>query len=358
MMTATVREDALIFSPGEPIRLSNTALKNYMTCPRLFYYRQALFLPAPGQAAMASGLLIHRLLEWFNTTYQPDNPAWGYQASRLQQQIERVFSPLESMTGDDERRAHLKNCGLQDTDWDLIGPMGPLGWISFAEDAAAAVRDMADQGYFSRFGQPRQIHAEVKFNMPVLAWSMPDHPVILSGSLDALIQDEAGGWHIVDYKRYGNGTFNTKPETCRAQFLTRLLTPLAEGAGFEERLHPVYPVDYQLPLYCLAFEQSESLASYRAAGPLTTLGIQLVRPPVAGKTAQGSMDLTVDAETMVAAMPALMAEIRDRLVLPIGEATHFSALPGLGCARCAYAGICEGPAMAGLDDGNDAEVAA
>ncbi|MGE0200811.1 MAG: PD-(D/E)XK nuclease family protein [Candidatus Melainabacteria bacterium] len=339
---------APVFPPGDTLRLSNAALKNYMICPRLFYYRQVLFLPPPGQPALSLGLLVHRLLEWLNTTYEPGNPELGYHAARLQQQIERIFVPLETLADDPARQAHVVACGLKEADWKLMAPLGPLGWAAFAEETLAAVSDMAARGYFARYGQPRQIVAEAGFEMPAPFWSTQDHPVVLSGYIDALIQDEAGHWHIVDYKRFGSGVFATKPETCRAQFLTRLLTPLQDTAGFDERLNSAYPVDYQLPLYWLAFQQSDTLAAFRAGGPLRDLSIQLIRPAFASNPDQGAIELSVEASVLADAMPALTEEIRERIIQPLGQATHFAIRPGPACARCAYAAICEGPAMAGL----------
>ena len=77
-----------------------SAIKNYLACPRRYYYQNILGLDVPTSPRTLLGLVLHRVLEGFHRRYPslagvPVEEAWAF----LQELLTRAFTEAEAVLG-------------------------------------------------------------------------------------------------------------------------------------------------------------------------------------------------------------------------------------------------------------------
>ncbi len=326
-----------VYPADHVLNISPTAITNYMKCPRQYYYKHVLRLPEEGTQAASLGVLVHRVMEMFNRQAEPGQ----YQVERLREFAEALFL-FETDP------ARFQAAGYGERERYELAQMSPLKRDALRTMLLGAVTDLAAKGYFDRYGTLKAVHAERAMENVTI-------PGIercqFKGKLDAVIQLADGSWEVVDYKTYGPGKYRAKWETCEQNF-AETLTPLPDDAAlshaerFAAKMNPVYPIDYQLPLYYWACEQDPVYQ-----GRLAGIALQLVRPAFPDNPEQGSIRLRLESEEIARHQAQLVEDIQRYVVSPILENEHFAATPVAGaCAYCAYASICD-EGQAAMEEG-------
>jgi superfamily I DNA/RNA helicase len=320
-------KDAPVLPAGvEPLILSPSGIKTFMTCPRQFYYSRLLRLPQERSPAATIGELIHSLMERFNRSYQPGN----YTAERLSGLARELFALAHD-------RDKLEAAGYSERDWLRVDSLNELTLMEARQRFQASVEDLERKGFFVRYQTVKAIEAEV----PLPRLNTAELPGCqIQGTADALMQFEDGSWEILDYKTYFR-RFPASPARCQSHFENFALAALPDGPDisiserFSVKLHPDYPADYQLPLYFLAFNEDP-----RFRGRLRGAAIQLIRPQAPDKPEQGSIRLELTAQAIMESAPQLLADLQRYVVEPIQNSTSL-AINLDSCEYCPYTAVCQ-----------------
>ncbi len=316
-----------LFAPDEMLTLSASSLKTYMQCLRQFYYKHLLRLPQPSSEAATLGTLIHRVMEVFNRQAKPG----AYTAEALQAVVHQLF---QFASCPDEFNA----AGFKEQDAVVLSKMTPLALFQLRQRLMASIEDLAEKGYFDRYGTMRRVEPERALENVTLPGL---ERVRFRGSLDAAIELADGSVEILDYKTFRNA-YRTGLDKCEAHFQD-ILIPLPDEQSlshqerFKSRLSSTYPTDYQLPLYYLACLQAPELSA-----KLRAVVLQLIRPAFPENPYQGSIRLAIAGECIEACATQLIDELRRFIIEPILTSERFLPNPDRrACSQCAYYGICE-----------------
>lgn len=273
-----------------------SAIKNYLACPRRYYYQNILGLDVPTSPRTLLGLVLHRVLEGFHRRYPslagvPVEEAWAF----LQELLTRAFTEAEVVLG-----------------------RGLLAAL-FRQEAAAICRAYLDR---ELAGWEEGCLARVEETLDFRFGGYR-----LRGRLDRLDQLPDGGWEIIDYK---TGKDRTEGQRKR-EFLPR------EGEG---------PQDMQLIIYCLGARKRDL--------PLARLTWYQLRELLTGGRVERSLTL---GEGKQALTPAELAEAEEilRAILAEMEAGEYPPAPREErvCRHCPFKFPCPGPGLeeeGGQDD--------
>lgn len=316
-----------LFEPDETLYLSASHLKTWMTCPRQFFYKHLLKLHAGDSPEATLGSLIHKLFEVFNRQ-AGDEP---YTAGRLRTLACKMFETMDDAEA-------FSEAGFDPTDLRRLHGLGPLARHDLRQRLLQSIEDLEAQGYFRRYGEVKSIQPERE----LLGVSVPGiENCQFKMALDAVMELPDGRWEIIDYKTYRNAYGHTAVATCESNF-KKTLEPLPEDAlshreRFRSKLSPVYPQDYQLPLYYLA---SRQLPEYQ--GRLRGVAMQIVRPAIPDPPGQGAIRLELTAEEIEAQADQLTHDINRYLIQPLRGSTVFYTNPDpTACRQCGFFDICE-----------------
>lgn len=321
-------------SQGSTLVLSPSALTTWMRCPRQYFYKHVLWLRAEPNEAAHLGTLMHAVFEAFHRGL----PSTGHHPGPLVTLIDKLADDTLTDAAFAETFCVSSRRPLQA--WQALGKLQRL---SFVEQFYDAVNDLVNHGYFEL--DVIEALSEFRFEettLPGLAGMR------FKGTVDALLLDRAGGWHLLDYKRYGPGRFATKPDRARVSY-AHCLEPLPPDATSHlERFASTdsRPRDYQLVLYSWL---AESHAELMARGPLVEVALQLVRPQLADRPENGAIKLPLPLETLQARRHALADDIQRYLINPLlaahqGEAPFETVSQPDICKRCDFNTICPGAA--------------
>jgi hypothetical protein len=324
-----------LFSEDEILTLSPSSLSTFIQCPRRFFYQSKLYLPSETSEGASMGILVHGLMEIFNTAFDPAN----HKLERLLSLTETLFS---ATSAEDLLQAEpsLKNQIKSLADMlDRLGQMDPLSRFELQNRVVSAFQDLERKGYFA---QPVQaIRAEETFSFP-----LPNFPRChLKGRMDTLLQRSDGTWEIVDYKFYGPNQFNLKdPNSPKlTERLLSALKPLPEGEiSHKERFKTTAsaPRDAQLPIYFLATQEAETFQEIR--GSVNAVVLQIIRPPFPENPAQGSIAISVSPDQLEAGLDQWQSDFKTYVAQAILESTDLAPNPGQQCRSCTYLAVCEG----------------
>ena len=244
-----------------------SAIKNYLACPRRYYYQNILGLDVPTSPRTLLGLVLHRVLEGFHRRYPslagvPVEEAWAF----LQELLTRAFTEAEAVLG-----------------------RGLLAAL-FRQEAAAICRAYLDR---ELAGWEEGCLARVEETLDFRFGGYR-----LRGRLDRLDQLPDGGWEIIDYK---TGKDRTEGQRKR-EFLPR------EGEG---------PQDMQLIIYCLGARKRDL--------PLARLTWYQLRELLTGGRVERSLTL---GEGKQALTPAELAEAEEILRAILAEMEAGEYPPG------------------------------
>ncbi|MCC5822075.1 MAG: ATP-dependent helicase [Phycisphaerales bacterium] len=160
-----------VFPPIDgPMRLSYSAISQYLKCPRCYYIDSVLEMPQESSDAMSLGTTIHSVLQSFGNAWsEADNE--GRQAP-----------------GWDELEAETRRRFMQD-------------WPRHTEfDPEQLERAVAMSRIFFEQLHPQNahiLHVEQKFEMP---FEVDGVVHTITGKIDRIDQDPGGGCRLIDYK--------------------------------------------------------------------------------------------------------------------------------------------------------------
>jgi superfamily I DNA/RNA helicase len=316
-----------LFAMAETLNISASSIKTYMQCPRQFYYKHLLGLPQPSHEAAVLGTLIHRVMEVFNR--QAGNAP--YSAQSLEAIAERLF-------WFDEDLEAFYAAGFEDNDLLTLRKMSPLALFQLRQRLLASIADLADKGYFDRYGSLRRVYPERALEGVTLSGL---ERVRFRGKMDAVIELADGTCEILDYKTF-RSAYGAKLDTCDKHFL-ETLAPLPDdeevthGKRFAGKMNPNYPTDYQLPLYYLACRQDAEFGD-----KLRAVALQIIRPAFPENPHQGSIRLEIPGTLIESKQQQLVEELNRFIISPILDSVTFEPNPSrANCSGCAYYGICE-----------------
>lgn len=326
---------APLFSEDEILTMSPSSLSTFIQCPRRFFYQSRLYLPSETSEGASMGILVHGLMEIFNSAFEPTNHT-----------LERLLGITETLFSATSLEEFLQAEPLPESQTkpladmlDRLGQMDPLSRFELQSRIVSAFQDLERKGYFA---QPVQaVRAEQTFSFP-----LPNFPRChLKGRMDTLLQRQDGTWEIVDYKFYGPNQFNLKdPNNPKlTERLLSALKPLPEGnLSHKERFKtsPSAPRDAQLPIYFLATQEAEALQDIR--GSVSAVALQIIRPPFPENPAQGSIGISIPSDQLEAGLEQWQADFKAYVAQAILESTHLAPNPGQQCRSCTFLAICEG----------------
>ena len=241
--------------------------------------------------------------------------------------------------------------GFDEHDQLTLSKMSPLALSQLRHRLLASIEDLAQKGYFDRYGTLRRVYPERALEGVTLPGL---ERVRFRGTMDAVIELADGSVEILDYKTF-RSAYGKGLETCEQHFQDTL-APLPDGdevthtQRFAVRLNPAYPTDYQLPLYYLACRQDPE-----GGQKLRAVALQLIRPVFPDNPHQGSIRLALSGEQIEAHEAQLLEELQRFIIDPVLESEGFAPNPSrLACASCAYYSICETVDEASLSEEGDA----
>ena len=326
-----------IYSASEQITLSPTALKNYIACPRKFYYRHVLNLKESESHSASVGLLIHRLMEVFNTGFGQK----PYTQQRLKALAANLFDTPAT------ERESLLGEGFKDSDFTMLDALTPVEHDDLRSDVLASIEDLIAKGYFTYTQDAQQILSEVELPKDTIEGI---ERVLWKGKIDALIEHENGQWDVIDYKHYNARRFASGTTHAQNKFSQNLFAPLlSDTPTHEKKFAPKKEYEYQLPLYYLALNQQ---ALYQ--NKLGKLVLQIIRPEFPGKPEQGAIPLSMDVSdnnTMTEVSARVREDIRTHITQPLLSAQQFETVSGRQCTYCSYQLVCDASTTADDETG-------
>lgn len=368
----------------QPLQLSASSLHRWLTCPRQYFYENRLRVQRPLETGPDFGNWIHQVFaEWMHRySLAPDPTAHFSSNALLAVGMEALHTPTDAWAY---------------SPWGIVQRQTPLTLLDWQTQWQACVRDLTTQGFFAR--RPLCMLPEHGISLELtppdtLLPALQDALAALSisgvrvtGRIDALWAfDTSQGivWWVLDLKTSAATHTSQKSETRQAHLAAALeplpVLPLSDidalpvldraalqtGSALALR-------QYQLPFYALAVWQDARLQAAMASAiekalpatttpsPLTppvleTLALQYVRTPADSKGI-GSIQVALPVERLQQAMPGLLTDLWQHVVLPIAQSDEQSAaraaqsldafpvMPGKACDLCAFALACEGPSL-------------
>lgn len=330
-----------LFSPSDVLNISASAIKTYMSCPRQFYYQNLLGLRTPQNQSAAMGTMIHRIMEVFNTHTPPHEAT----AERLRALTLQWFEAGDSDTVADSDA--FLNAGFTQKDAQQIASINPLTRVTWRQRLLDSIDDLEKKGYFQRYQGSLKIEAEKRLSDIQLEGL---DRCRFKGTLDALIQLHDGSWELLDYKTF-HTAYGTSLDRCELNFRSTLdplpdEDDLSHAERFAEKLHPVYPKDYQLPLYYLACNNDPAYQRN-----IRSVALQLIRPTFPDKPEQGSIRLELSRDELEAAKTQLIEDLRRFIIEPILDSKTFRPnAQSSTCGYCGYFNICESAQTSGDEE--------
>jgi len=366
----------------QPLQLSASSVNRWLTCPRQYFYENRLRVQRPLETGPDFGNWVHQVFaEWMHRySLAPDPISHFAPPALLAVGMEALHTPTDAWAY---------------SPWGIVQRQTPLTLLDWQTQWQACVRDLTTQGFFAR--RPLCMLPEYGISLeltppdtllPALQHAfaaLSISGVRVTGRIDALWAfDTPQGivWWVLDLKTSAATHTSQKSETRQAH-LAAALEPLPVLPPSDNDALPVLDRaalqtgsalalrQYQLPFYALAVWQDARLQAAMASAidkvlpkitpsPLTppvleTLALQYVRTPADSKGI-GSIQVALPVERLQQALPGLLADLWQHVVLPIAQAdatsqtlSAFPVMPGKACDLCVFALACEGPSLATED---------
>lgn len=301
-----------ILDENEVLYLSPSAISNFLSCPRKYYYKNLLNLKETGTFSANYGTIVHAVMEVFNKhhlkQYTPEN-------------LKRLSEILFTAKIDPE--AAIK-AGFEKY-IDLIDATDELDLEEMKENFFEAIENMHENGFFEH--PPDEVLAEKSFK-----FCLDELPnVVFDGKIDAICKKN-GEYEIIDYK-----TGKNKNKTLGyylSDYGVNFQGDFRQNAGvFNEKYIKEY--DYQIPLYYLACQNSEELSQFK--DKVKTLALKYIRP----SDKDGYNEDVISAEAIDAQKEKLICNLKETVIEKIKAELEFSkALDEWRCASCSFAFLC------------------
>ncbi len=238
----TLETDAL--SPHEPLILSHSRLRDYLSCPRRYLYAHVLKLEMGSGPSLLKGSLLHEVLRQFHDT-RPSLDDFPKEDARilmdriLHEKWTGVPAGSEDPPGMPEGRP---STAYQDL------PPTALERESLIRSATRALQSYLDAEY-ERTPRGRAICLEKKFRTRI-------EGIQISGRIDRIDLLPDGGIQIIDYKS-GRASFSVSAKPRRGR--SRAETVIKEGFINIARKENHDLSDFQSIIYVLACRQDPEL---------------------------------------------------------------------------------------------------
>ncbi len=340
-----------LYNTDDILRLSPSSLNTYIKCPRQFYYKSILRLPEDDSSAASIGSLVHTMLENVNKHVNEESL---YTSDRIINECNHFFDALTSTV----KQTELINTEqYKPHDFENVLRLSKLDQHQLKDKLLRSFEDLANKGYFDRYGALPTILPEIKLNEFEVEGV---DRTVFHGRVDAVIQKQnSTGWDAIDYKHYGEGKFSTKPDTCQSNFV-KILNPLPDDAETHEdaffkfmNSDASYPYDYQLPLYALGLSSPSNAGVVN--GTLNQVMLQLVRPELEKTPSNGSIALTLSVHDILEKQGQLAHDINTWISKPLLAASDLKGIPDdTKCGYCSFSGICPDAFEVSDSDSGDA----
>jgi DNA helicase-2/ATP-dependent DNA helicase PcrA len=307
-----------VIPDGEKLKLSPSAISNFLKCPKQYYYKNLLGIKESGTFAANYGNIVHSVMEVFSKTCLDK-----YNKESLIMLSEVLFNAKNNA------ETALQK-GFKQHHIELVIATDELKLTEMKDSFFDAVEELGSEGFFQEI--PDKILTEKSFSFEMKELD----GVVFDGRIDAIFVKD-GHYKLVDYK-----TGRTKDLS-----LEKLIA-FVNKSGKEPPDMGTYlqSYDYQIPIYHFACQNAESLQDIK--GKVSELALQYVRPVLD----DGCIKDAVQADIIEEKTSLIVDNLKETVVSKIKEETAFCSLPEyIKCQRCSFAFLCNQDE--GVQDGDD-----
>ncbi len=293
--------------------LSVSGIKDFLQCPRKFYYGRLLELKGEDPFYISYGNIVHSIFENFLSKHLDE-----FSKETLKNLGLTLFNSVN------DKQAAL-NAGFDINSTEQIEALSLLSLEEMKKDFLEAVDNVEKTGFFEK--QPINAGCEKNFK-----FKMQEFPnIIFNGKIDAIIK-YSDGIKLIDYK-----TGKSKKELGK-EILPAISKNFFDDEGNlkEEELDKAKAAfEYQIPLYCFACENDNSLSNYK---DVNKLGYQYIHN---NKKSKNSDIDFIDKEIISQNKDQIINNLKTFVIDKMYEKTFFEATPSNNCKNCNFMDICE-----------------
>lgn len=309
-----------VISDSDILKLNPSAISTFQQCKRKYYYKNLLNLKEDSTFAASYGNIVHAVFEVLNRRF-------------LDSYNKETALALSKVLFDTENEENTENiekaqrAGFKQTDIELVKATDALSLKEMKENFEAAIEDFNMMGYFDN--PPKKAVCEKSFS-----FTLPQLPnVVFDGRIDAIITDSEGKNTVIDYKT-GKNKINSL-DYAVSEYGVNFKSKTGKDPANVETLQNNY--DYQIPIYYLACQNSESLSGYK--DNISKLGLLYIRPE---SKHDGCDDDFVPAEKIEFYKDKIIQNLKETVIDKIVNETEFKAQKSFNCEYCTYKFLCDG----------------
>ena len=293
------KQEEAVIGKDENLMLSYSAISNYSSCPRKYFYKNLLGIKEKGTFSANYGNALHAVMEVFNNSY-------------LKNYTKDSLTKLATILFDSKNdpQAALEK-GFKKQIIELIEATDELSITEMRANFIEAAQNLEENGFFDEV--PLNVTTEKSFSFELENIEKTK----FEGRIDAISQTSCG-YEIIDYKSGKNK---------KKKLAAILNESMIESKDF----------DYQIPMYYLACQNSNELKEFK--DKISKLGLNYIRPPFKDNGFERDMVDTVMVESIE---KQIKESLKTNVVEKIREEVKFSQLNSKwDCEKCAFANLCD-----------------
>lgn len=299
-----------VIKNDDTLKLSATAISDFQTCPRKFYFADLLGLKKTGTFAANYGIIVHTIMENFNKNF-----LHSYSSKTLINLTNILFNSANNPQAAIEY-------GFDKKDIDLIAATDLLSLSEMQQNFLSAIEELDKNGFFNKI--PNKILSEQRFSFSIK--EIPN--VIFDGRIDAIYRF-GDQYKIVDFK-----TGRTKGQLSYyiSENGVNFKTPKGAPSNVEQKQAEY---QYQIPIYFLASQNAENLKNYN----INSFELLYIRPKnKKGGFQQDSINIA-ELETFKS---KIIENLNETIITKIRNCKYFEPnYNEYNCANCAFKSLCK-----------------
>lgn len=306
-------ESAKVIGEDEELKLSPSAAKTFLKCPKKYYFKNLLNLKEPSVFAANYGNIVHSIMEVFYEKY----------FEKYSKETVLVLKDILFRSKEEPQTA--LDAGFSELSVELIKASDPLALAEMEQNFEDAVAEMDKNGWFCK--KPASVATEKSFK-----FRHPDLPnVLLDGRIDAVVE-ENGYYKIIDYKTGQNVDMDLN--YALSDFGLNFYTRTGKVPSNVEDY--IRKQDFQIPLYYLATQNAKELAQYK--GKVESLALEYIRPSTRNG---GYLKDSIGAHRIESQKDKVIDNLKTTVVERIRGSEDFAKNLCRDCSNCGFTFLCE-----------------
>lgn len=311
-----LEKNSPIISKNEVLHLNPSAISNFQSCPKKYFFKNLLKLKEQSDFSASYGTIAHSILELFNRNYLKK-----YNKCEILKICDTLF--LAKIFPE-----NALELGFGEVDVELVKSTDDLSLAQMRDKFYDAVDNLFENGFFNN--PPSAAYCEVKFEFEL----NEIENVIFDGRIDCIMKKNEA-FEVVDYK---TGKNKKKPlEYYASDWGVSFCGDYGANAGkFNEKLVDEY--EYQIPIYYLGIKNASSLVQFKSGIEHFTL--EYIRPK---SVEDGYKKDSVSALKLKNVEEKIIQNLNEKIVDKIRTEKEFLPKPELyKCLNCSYSFLCDG----------------